>query len=196
MHSGQHTPSRSVYPPRRANRFGAGVSLSAAYQIRTPSALPLRAHFETILRVSPSNAAVASSPKLLDRVRWQLRLKHYSIRTEQAYVDWSRRFILFHGKRHPKEMGEAEITAFLTHLAAEKNVAASTQNQAFAALLFLYQQVLDRKLDFIDNVQRVKRPAKIPVVFTPQEAHAVLDQMHSDYRLMAELLYGSGLRLM
>jgi site-specific recombinase XerD len=136
---------------------------------------------------------VASSPKLLDRVRWHLRVKHYSIRTEQAYVDWIRRYILFHRKRHPNEMGEKEITDFLTHLAVEKSVAASTQNQAFAALLFLYQQVLDRKLDFIDKVERVTRPAKLPV-FTPNEARSVLAYLKGDYRLMAELLYGSGLR--
>jgi len=112
-------------------------------------------------------AAVASAkkPKLLDRVRSDLRVKRYSIRTEKAYIDWIRRFILFHGKRHPSEMGEQEISAFLTHLAVDRNVAASTQNQAFCALLFLYQQVLQRKLDFIDEVARVKRPAKIPVVF-------------------------------
>jgi hypothetical protein len=124
--------------------------------------LPSGPDFGTILHVPLTTAAVASSPKLLDRVRWHLRVKHYSIRTEQAYVDWIRRFILFHHKRHPNEMGEHEITEFLTHLAVEKSVAASTQNQAFAALLFLYQHVLDRKLDFIDNVQRVKRPAKSP----------------------------------
>jgi integron integrase len=158
--------------------------------------LPSRDYFDTILGVSPSNAIVASSPKLLDRVRWHLRLKHYSIRTEQAYVDWIRRYILFHHKRHPNEMGEKEITRFLTHLAVEKNVAASTQNQAFSALLFLYQQVLGRKLDFIDNVQRVKRPAKIPVVLTSDEARLVLDELTGEYRLMAELLYGSGLRLL
>jgi len=146
--------------------------------------------------VPPTTAAAARSPKLLDRVRWHLRVKHYSIRTEQVYVDWIRRFILFHRKRHPNEMGECEITEFLTHLAVNKHVAASTQNQAFAALLFLYQQVLDRKLDFIDNVQRVTRPAKLPVVFTPAEACAVLAHLKGDYRLMAELLYGSGLRLM
>jgi site-specific recombinase XerD len=146
--------------------------------------------------VSPSNAAVASSPRLLDRVRWHLRVKHYSIRTEQAYVDWIKRFILFHHKHHPIEIGEREITEFLTHLAVEKHVAASTQNQAFAALLFLYQQVLERKLDFINNVQRVTRPAKLPVVFTPAEARAVLAHLKGDYRMMAELLYGSGLRLM
>ena len=149
-----------------------------------------------ILSVSPSSAAVASSPKLLDRVRWHLRVKHYSVRTEQAYIDWIRRYILFHRKRHPNEMGEKEISEFLSHLAVEKSVAASTQNQAFSALLFLYQQVLERKLDFIDNVQRVKRPAKIPVVFTPEEARAVLDELVGEYRLMGELLYGSGLRLL
>jgi integron integrase len=151
---------------------------------------------DTVADVPPTTAAVASSPKLLDRVRWQLRVKHYSIRTEQAYLDWIRRYILFHHKRHPNEMGEKEITEFLTHLAIEKNVAASTQNQAFSALLFLYQQVLELKLDFIDNVQRVSRPAKLPVVFTPAEARSVLAHLKGDYRLMAELLYGSGLRLM
>jgi integron integrase len=149
-----------------------------------------------ISRVPLTTAAVASSPKLLDRVRWHLRVKHYSIRTEQAYVDWIRRFILFHHKRHPNEMGEREITEFLTHLAVDKHVAASTQNQAFAAVLFLYQQVLERKLDFIDNVQRVTRLAKIPVVFTRTEAHAVLKRLHGENQLMAELLYGAGLRLM
>src|SRR6266700_2021550 len=158
--------------------------------------LPPRTHFDTLRRVPLSNAAVASSPKLLDRVRWQLRFKHYSIRTERAYFDWIRRDILFHRKRHPDEMGEDESTAFLTHLHVDKQVAASTQNHAFAALLFLYQQVLDRKLDFIDNVQRVTRPAKLPVVFTRAEAHAALARMHGEHRLMAELLYGAGLRLM
>src|SRR5207237_2164691 len=111
------------------------------------------------------------------------------------YVDWIRRYILFHQKRHPNEMGEDEISEFLTHLAVEKNVAASTQNQALSALLFLYQQVLDRKLDFLD-LERVKRPPKIPVVFTRSEARAVLNQLEGTYRLMAELLYGSGLRLL
>jgi len=158
--------------------------------------LPRCVGFGTISCVPPTTAAVASSPKLLDRVRWHLRVKHYSIRTEQAYVDWIRRYILFHRKRHPNEMSEKEITEFLTHLPVEKSVAASTQNQAFSALLFLYQQVLDRKLDFIDNVERVKRPAKLPVVFTTTEARAVLAHLKADYRLMADLLYGSGLRLM
>jgi integron integrase len=158
--------------------------------------LPWRDAFDTIMYVPPPTAAVARSPKLLDRVRWHLRVKHYSIRTEQAYVDWIRRYILFHRKRHPNEMSEKEITEFLTHLAVEKSVAASTQNQAFSALLFLYQQVLERKLDFIDNVQRVTRPAKLPVVLTRAEAHAVLARLYGEHRLMAELLYGAGLRLM
>jgi integron integrase len=146
--------------------------------------------------ITTFQAAPASPPKLLDRVRWHLRVKHYSIRTEQAYIDWIRRFILFHSKRHPSNMGEQEISAFLTHLAVDRHVAASTQNQAFCALLFLYQEVLGRKLDFIDNVTRVKRPPKVPVVFTREEARATLDELHGEYRLMAELLYGSGLRLM
>jgi hypothetical protein len=119
-----------------------------------------RRGFGSIAHLPPTTAAVAASPKLLDRVRWRLRVKHYSIRTEQAYVEWIRRFILFHCKRHPNEMGEREITQFLTHLAVQKHVAASTQNQAFAALLFLYQRVLERKLDFIDVGASWIRPGR------------------------------------
>ena len=115
----------------------------------------------------PTLPLTPPKPKLLDRVCWHLRLKHYSICTEQAYTDWIRRYVFFHHKRHPEEMGEEVIAQFLTYLAVENHVAASTQNQALSALLFLYQQVLDRKLDFIDKVERVKRPPKIPVVFTP-----------------------------
>jgi integron integrase len=135
-------------------------------------------------------------PKLLDRVRSIMRVRRYSIRTEDAYLDWMRRFILFHKKRHPSEMGEAEITEFLTYLATERNVAAATQNQALSALLFLYEQVLERKLKFMGDVERVSRPPKIPVVFTKKEVRAVLAHLKGDYRMMAELLYGSGLRLM
>jgi integron integrase len=135
-------------------------------------------------------------PKLLDRVRGVLRLKHYSIRTEEAYVDWIRRFVLFHEKRHPAQMGENEITAFLTHLAAVRHVAASTQNQAFSALLFLYREVLKKDLGFINGIERPQRLPKVPVVFTKEEVKRVLAHLKGDYRLMAELLYGSGLRLM
>jgi site-specific recombinase XerD len=138
----------------------------------------------------PADIPPTSSPRLLDRVRRHLRVKHYSIRTEQAYVDWIKRFILFHAKRHPDKMGEPEIGAFLTHLATNRNVAASTQNQALSALLFLYQEVLERKLDFMHNIERVKRPPKVPVVLTPREVRSVLVQLKGDYRLMADLLYG------
>ena len=144
----------------------------------------------------PASSAPPARLRLLDRVRWHLRVKRYSIRTEQAYTDWIRRFILFNGKRHPEQMGEEEIAAFLSHLAITQRVAASTQNQAFSALLFLYQQVLDRKLDYVTGVERVRRPPKLPVVFTRVETRAVLAHLSGDYRLMAELLYGSGLRLM
>ena len=135
-------------------------------------------------------------PKFLEEVRRALRLRHYSIRTEQTYLDWIRQFILFHGKRHPNDLGEAEVSAFLTHLAADRHVAASTQNQALSALLFLYQQFLQRKLGFLDNVEKAKRPAKLPVVLTKAEAQAVIGHLAGSYRLMVNLLYGSGLRLM
>jgi len=134
--------------------------------------------------------------KLLDQVRDVIRLKHYSIRTEESYVDWIRRYILFHKKRHPKDMGRAEVEAFLTHLAVEGNVAASTQNQAFSALLFLYREVLHQELDAPLDSVRAKKPSRLPVVLTPGEARQVIQGMTGVYQLMAKLLYGSGLRLM
>src|SRR5262249_33530231 len=112
------------------------------------------------------------------------------------YVDWIKRFIRFHGIRHPQEMGADEVKAFLSHLAVEANVSASTQNQAFSALLFLYQEVLKQRLPWIDDIVRAKRPKRVPVVFTQDEAKAVLSRMSGTARLMAHLLYGSGLRLM
>ncbi len=141
-------------------------------------------------------AAVSQPPKLLDNVRDKIRLKHYSIRTEQAYVDWVRRFILFHGKRHPKEMGAAEVEAFLTHLAVRGKVAASTQNQARSALLFLYKEVLGQQLPWLDDVEQAKRPQRLPVVLTHAEVKAVLERLSGTHRLMANLLYGTGVRLM
>jgi integron integrase len=122
-------------------------------------------------------------------------LRHYSLRTEQSYLNWIKRFILFHGKRHPEEMGAEEVREFLTHLATKDQVAAATQNQAFSALLFLYRDVLKQELPWIDNIERAKRPPKLPVVFTPEEARAVLTKLHGPARLMANLLYGCGLRL-
>jgi len=133
--------------------------------------------------------------KLLDRMRDSLRTQHYSIRTENAYVDWARRFILFHGKRHPKDMGQAEVQAFLTHLAVEQHVAASTQNQALSALLYLYRNVLEKPLEAVDVV-RARKPQRLPVVLTKAEAQRVIGAMSGVNQLMARLLYGSGLRLM
>ena len=135
-------------------------------------------------------------PKLLDQVRERIRLKHYSIRTEKTYLAWIRRFILFHDKKHPKEMGKPEVEAFLTDLAVNRNVAASTQNQALNAVLFLYKEVLDTELPWMDDVVRVKRPARIPEVLSSPEVARLLAQLDGTYRLMASLLYGSGLRLM
>jgi len=134
--------------------------------------------------------------KLLDQVRDVLRLKHYSYRTEQSYVDWIKRFILFHHKRHPQDLGRAEIEAFLTYLAVEGNVAASTQNQALSALLFLYREVLRIELDGPLDAIRAKKPARLPIVLTRAEVHQVIEGMTGTYQLMAKLLYGSGLRLM
>jgi len=125
-----------------------------------------------------------------------LRLKHYSIRTEESYLNWIRRYILFHHKRHPKDMGRVEVEAFLTHLAVADHVAASTQNQAFSALLFLYREVLKIELDAPLDAIRAKQLARLPVVLTRAETRQVIDGMSGTYQLMAKLLYGSGLRLM
>ena len=143
-----------------------------------------------------SNSEQSRPGKLLDQVRQILRVKHYSIRTEEAYVDWIRRFILFHGKRHPRELNTAEIQAYLTHLAADRNVAASTQNQAYAAILFLYREVLLIELTSPVEPLRAKRPHRLTVVLTRDEVRRVLDQLAPPHHLMASLLYGAGLRLM
>ena len=137
-----------------------------------------------------------SKPKLLDQVRQLMRLRHYSLRTEEAYVSWIRRYILFNGKRHPRELDEKHVSQFLTDLAINGRVAAATQNQALNALLFLYKEVLQRELEFIGGTLRVKRPPKVPRVLSPNEVKAVLAQLHGQYRLMGLLLYGSGLRLL
>ncbi len=143
------------------------------------------------MEANPSHA-----PKLLDQVRGKIRLKHYSIRTEQAYVDWIRRFILHFGKRHPRELGAAEVEQFLTHLAVAGNVAASTQNQAKSALLFLYREVLEAELPWLDNVERAKAPKRLPVVLTREEVQGVLGRLSGTHWLIASLLYGAGLRIM
>ena len=134
-------------------------------------------------------------PRLLDQLRAKTRLLHYSIRTEEAYVGWCTKYILFHNKRHPKDMGVPEIEAFLSYLATDRKVSASTQNQAFSAILFLYQQVLQIELSRIDAL-RAKRPERLPVVLSVDEVRAILDRMTGIHRLLAELLYGSGLRIL
>ena len=139
---------------------------------------------------------IARQPKLLERVRRRLRVGHYSIRTEKTYIAWVRRYILFHDKRHPKDMGKPEIEAFLTHLAVDRHVSASTQNQALQSVLFLYRSVLRVEIDWLEDVIRAKRNPRIPVVLSSDEVARVLAHMKGVNRLMASLLYGSGLRLM
>jgi integron integrase len=134
--------------------------------------------------------------RLLDQVRELIRIRHYSIRTEQAYLQWIKRFILFNDKRHPRQLGADDVTAFLSDLAIRKNVAASTQNQALNAILFLYRDVLKCTLPWLDDVQRAKKPQRLPVVLTRDEVRAVLAQMEGTTWLMAALVYGGGLRLL
>ena len=138
----------------------------------------------------------AVKPKLLETVRMAIRTRHYSRRTEEAYVSWIKRFIFFHDKRHPAEMGEVEMNAFLTHLAVNGNVSASTQNQALSALLFLYRHVIGREVGDLGEVIRARKPTRLPVVMTREEVKAVLANLTGDKWLMASLMYGSGLRLM
>ncbi len=144
----------------------------------------------------PTPADPARQPKLLERMRIHLRTRHYSIRTEEAYIDWARRFILFHGKRHPQGMGAVEVEAFLSHLALDRQVSASTQNQAKAAILYLYKQVLQIELPWLDEVVQAKRPRRLPVVLTPSEVRELLLHVDGTAGLVAQLLYGTGMRLM
>jgi integron integrase len=146
--------------------------------------------------VLPLDPNLGKPKKLLDQVRDVMRLKHYSLRTERTYCDWIERFIRFHQLRHPRELGEGEVSAFLTHLARDGAVAASTQNQALSALLFLYKEVLKQEIGWLEGVERAKRPARLPVVLTRDEVHKIFAHLHGTARLMAGLLYGSGLRLM
>ncbi len=143
----------------------------------------------------PQSGVRNNSPKLLDRVRAKLRLMHTSIRTEESYVNWIIRYILFHNKKHPQEMGAREIEAFLTHLAVVLNVSASTQNQAFSALLFLYQRVLEIELPRLDAL-RARQPSRLPVVLSVEEVRLIFERMSGRERLMTELLYGTGMRLL
>lgn len=135
-------------------------------------------------------------PKLLDQVREVIRMKHYSIRTEQAYVQWIKRYIFFHNKRHPADMAEPEIRAFISDLASKRQVTASTQTVALSAILFLYREVLKKELPFVQGIERAKKPQRRPVVLTQSEVKEVLSRLDGINYLVASLLYGAGLRLM
>jgi integron integrase len=177
--------------------------------LNDPANAPLvpRVPIETIARSRSRSATPPASepvpeyeapnrPRLLDQLRNRLRVKHYSIRTEEAYVDWVRRYILFHHKVHPRELGSSDIEAFLTHLAVNRNVSASTQAQAKSALLFLYREVLAIELPWLDCIVSAKVPQRLPVVLTQDEVARLLAGMRGTPRLIANLLYGSGLRLL
>jgi integron integrase len=135
-------------------------------------------------------------PRLFDEVRSVARMRHLSLRTEQAYISWARRFIQFHKKRHPREMGEAEIRAFISHLAVERDITASTQTVALSALLFLYRDVLKQELPYVSQIERARKPKRLPVVFARDETTRILAQLEGTHWIVAGLLYGSGLRLM
>ncbi len=135
-------------------------------------------------------------PRLFDEVRNVARMRHLSLRTEQAYVQWIRRFILFHQKRHPREMGETEIRQFISHLAVNENISASTQTVALSALLFLYRDVLKKDLPYVSNIERARKPKRLPTVFTREETKRILANLEGTHWLIGGLLYGSGLRLM
>lgn len=153
---------------------------------------------EKVMRLVPQGVKVPSDqqPKLLDRLRIALRVRHCSRRTEDSYCSWVRRYIFFHNVTHPDDMGEAEINAFLTHLAVDKKVSSSTQNQALSALLFLYRHVLGREVGDLGKVIRARKPKRLPVVMTRAEVKGVLTNLSGDKRLMAALMYGTGIRLM
>lgn len=139
---------------------------------------------------------MSGTPRLLDQMRERIRVKHYSIRTEETYLHWVKRYILFHKKRHPAEMGAPEVEAFLSHLAITANVSASTQNLALSSILFLYREVLEVDLPWLEGVTRAKKPQRLPVVLTREEVRQLLAHMDGIHHMMASLMYGTGMRLM
>jgi integrase len=156
--------------------------------VRLPLARSVPAH--------PPATVEPAAPRLLDRVRQAIAALHYSPRTERSYVAWIKRYIFFHGKRHPTEMGAPEVRRFLASLATTGKVSASTQNQAFSALLFLYREVLHREISGLETVERAKRPVHVPLVLSHEEVAAILGQLRGVFWLMASLMYGTGLRLL
>lgn len=146
--------------------------------------------------ITTSNTPTSNEPKLLDIVRGKIRLKHYSIRTEQSYLDWIKRYILHFDKQHPKDLGAAEVEAFLTYLAVVRNVSASTQNQAKSALLFLYKEVMGAELPWLDDIEQAKTPKRLPVVLTQDEVSQVLSCLEGAHHLVVSMLYGTGMRIL
>ena len=142
------------------------------------------------------NPTNAHKPKLLDMVTQVIRTKHFSIRTEEAYTGWIKRYILFHNKRHPRDMGESEVSSFLSSLATKNKVSASTQNQALSAIVFLYKNVIKKDLGMFTNIEKAKRPKRLPIVFSKIEAQKILSKLRDEKWIMVSLLYGAGLRLM
>lgn len=149
-----------------------------------------------ITHPQPPSYTAQPAPRFLDVVRERIRAKHYSLRTEKSYVQWVKRYILFHNKRHPKDMGAPEVEAFLSHLANERDVAISTHHQALSALLFLYKDVLGVDLPWLSNLTRPRRARRLPTVLTQAEVARLFDHLSGTHRLMARLLYGTGMRLM
>jgi integron integrase len=177
--------------------FGARLSQLQVPDLRWENCLSFFPTRMTEAASPPANPAIESrSPRLLDQLRYRIRFRHYSVRTEDAYVQWVRRYVVFHGRRHPRELGAEHLTSFLSSLANDRNVSAATQNQALSALLFLYKDVLGVDLPWLNGIARAKRPRRLPVVLTQAEAHALLAEMSGTHGLMARLLYGTGLRLM
>ncbi len=166
------------------SRFGSSTRLKAGLSVDNASG------------IAPEVGLQGQPTRLLDQLRAAIRSRHYSIRTEAAYVEWVRRFIRFHGLRHPRELGAAEVGAFLSHLAADRNVAASTQNQARSAILFLYRAVLAVDLPWLDDVLPAHRPRRLPVVLTQREVRALIDELNGTMALVVSLLYGTGMRLL
>jgi integron integrase len=179
----------------RRNRRGENAGM-VTLQLHSPMRCAAVMDVADVFAVRETNQTGPPKPRLFDRVREAVRTRHYSRRTEKACVAWIRRYILFHDKRHPADLGAVEITGFLTSLAVDGKVAASTQNQALSALLFLYREVLQQEVPWLDDLVYAKRPHHLPVVLTREEVRAVLAEIHGVPRLMAVLLYGAGLRLL
>jgi integron integrase len=182
--------------PDAAERNAARSAILFLYRQVLNRPLELPADVPGAVAAPAARAPTDPLARLLDQVREALRVKHYAIRTEQAYLDWIKRFIRYHHQRHPRELGGAEVAAFLTHLAVEGHVAASTQNQALAALLFLYREVLRQELVYPMETVRARESQHLPAVLTKEEARRVIAQLTGIHQLLAKLLYGSGLRLL